>query len=248
LAAGGRWVHRATWISPAAGAEDAEVYQRAESFLRYVQRHPSDKRPQPDTANEPVISVSSEIDARILLSPRRGEVGRGVSDTAIACTLLSNAESSYDGGFYFSPVVLNANKGRVVPESDGGPHFRGYATATCDGILALLAVGVRLSDERMTSARAWLARHPRWDRPEGVPEKQGEPWAEAIYFYHLAVRAEVYDALGWPPGARRELIQLLAPQQRADGSFTNTACHLMKEDVALLATTLAATALASALL
>jgi hypothetical protein len=45
----------------------------------------------------------------------------------------------YDGGFYFSPVVPAANKGRESIDENGAPYFRSYATATCDGILALLA-------------------------------------------------------------------------------------------------------------
>ncbi len=233
----------------AADLDAPEVFERAESFLRYVQRHPSDKRPQPDPANEPVIAGDHRSRALQLLSPFRGEVGRGVGEFGLACcVLLVDAQSTYDGGFYFSPLVLNANKGRVVPSSEGGPYFRSYATATCDGILAMWAAGVPLSDDRMADARAWLADHPRWDRPEGVPENQTEPWSESIFFYHLAVRAEVYETLGWPAGARDELVTLLASQQRADGGFVNSQSHLMKEDDPLLATTLAVTALSRAVL
>jgi hypothetical protein len=54
----------------------------------------------------------------------------------------------FDGGFYFSPVVLAANKGREG-EKDGTKYFHSYATATCDGILALLAADVPRDDERI---------------------------------------------------------------------------------------------------
>ncbi|NIP85921.1 MAG: hypothetical protein GTO03_10320, partial [Planctomycetales bacterium] len=78
------------------------------------------------------------------------------------------APDAYDGGFYFSPVVLAANKGRTEGSREPAP-WRSYATATCDGLLALLAAGVPVEDERVRSARAWLARHPRVDLPAGVP-------------------------------------------------------------------------------
>src|SRR6478672_238308 len=55
----------------------------------------------------------------------------------------------FDGGFYFSPIVLTANKGREERDKRGMYYYRSYATATCDGLLALLACGVPRSDERV---------------------------------------------------------------------------------------------------
>lgn len=225
----------------AAGERDEEVFRRAELFLRYVQKDPNDKRPQPNTANEPVIA---DLGTTFLNSVAYAPLSAGAAMTML---LVGNSTSTFDGGFYFSPVVLSANKGRVTTETAGVPrHFRSYATATCDGLLALWAAGVPLGDDRMVAARRWLAQHPRWDEPEGVPKNQAEPWADAIYFYHLAVRAEAYGTLGWPTNARPELVRLLSAQQRTDGSFANAKSHLMKEDDPMLATTLAVTALVRA--
>ena len=42
----------------------------------------------------------------------------------------------YDGGFFSSPNVSYANKGRIAKDPHTGrPYYRSYATATCDGIL-----------------------------------------------------------------------------------------------------------------
>lgn len=194
------------------GVEEAALLSRAESFLRLVQRHPQESRPQPLPAG-----------SRIPL----------------------DAEVPYDGGFYFSPVVLAANKGGFHSD-DRSAYFRSYATATCEGLLALLAIGVPHHDERVQSARRWLEQHPRWDYSEGIPEGQAEGWRQALYFYHLAVRAEVYQSLSWPGAWRQELAAALLPQQEEGGAFSNRNNHLMKEDDPLLATALAVAALAKA--
>jgi hypothetical protein len=149
-----------------------------------------------------------------------------------------------DGGFYFSPVVLAANKGGEET-IDGKSYFRSYATATCDGILALLACGVGRDDERIASAVRWLEKHPRLDSPEGVLEGTDTNWAASIRFYHFAIRAECYAALDWPGEWRQELPEILAKLQLPDGSFVNREGFLMKEDDPILCTALAVMALAS---
>ena len=149
----------------------------------------------------------------------------------------------FDGGFYFSPVVLDANKGGVDPEPT--PHWRSYATATCDGVLALVAAGLRYDDERVTAAADWLARHDDFDYPEGVPRDDPEPWGEAIRFYHYAVRGEAYRRLAFPAADRARLAAAVARRQQSDGRFVNNAAPLMKEDCPVLCTALAVVALAS---
>jgi squalene-hopene/tetraprenyl-beta-curcumene cyclase len=151
----------------------------------------------------------------------------------------------FDGGFYFSPIVDEANKGRFQAgiEGQSAPHFRSYATATCDGILALLACGVTRSDERVVRAVEWLRSHDDLTYPQGVPTDHPEPWGEAIRFYHYAVRAETYAALNWPGDWKTRLAAEIARHQAADGSFRNNASPLMKEDDPLLCTALATIAL-----
>jgi hypothetical protein len=148
----------------------------------------------------------------------------------------------FDGGFFFSPVVLDANKGDVLADADGAYHAS-YATATCDGVLALLAAGVLPGDERVTAARDWLVARGRLDHPEGIPAGTPQDWGAAVYYYHLAVRAEAYAALGLSAALRPRLAAELAPHQEPDGRFVNERNHLMKEDDPLLATALAVIAL-----
>jgi hypothetical protein len=147
----------------------------------------------------------------------------------------------FDGGFFFSPVVLDANKGDVLADA-GGAFHGSYATATGDGLLALLASGLPREDERVRAARGWLDGHQRLDHPEGVPAGP-QDWGQAVYYYHLAVRAEVETALGRAGRLRTAIVRELAARQRSDGSFANEANHLMKEDDPLLATALAVVAL-----
>jgi hypothetical protein len=152
----------------------------------------------------------------------------------------------FDGGFYFSTVVAAANKGREEKQGEGA-IFRSYATATCDGILALLACEAPREDERIVKAVEWLRAHPDVDYPQGVPADHPEPWGEAIRYYHYSVRAEAYAALAWPGAWRREIAAVVTKSQAADGSFRNTVSPLMKEDDPVLCTALAVVALSNCL-
>ncbi|MEZ4699811.1 MAG: hypothetical protein R2834_05745 [Rhodothermales bacterium] len=175
----------------------------------------------------------------------------GVTDSLVyarAATFLGRLQkrdaAGYDGGFHYAPLAVFANKGGFEPDAGGVPIYASYATTTCDGLLALLAAGVPPSDARVRDAVAWLRDHPRLDYPEGIPAGQAAGWDEAIFFYHLMVRAEVYRALDWPDtGWRGEIVSLLETRVRPDGSFANPAGAPNKEDDPLLATAFALVAL-----
>ena len=154
----------------------------------------------------------------------------------------AEAVAPYDGGFYFSPVVLAANKGRTELETEQ-PYLRSYASATCDGLLALLAAGAGADDERVKKAIDWLSLHPQIDYPQGVPTDHPEPWGEAVHYYHLAVRAEANRAIQAKGDWGQEIRDHLATLQKEDGHFVNQTSPLMKEDDPLLATSLALIAL-----
>lgn len=155
-------------------------------------------------------------------------------------------DAPYDGGFYFSPVVIAANKGGT--SSDGQKtYFRSYASATCDGILALQACQLPPDDERIIRAREWLKLNPQLDWPGGVPQDAANNWGESIRFTHYAARAEVQAALESPAEDRRKLADLVAAKQHDDGSFKNGVGFLMKEDDPILCTSLAAIALSMAI-
>jgi hypothetical protein len=193
----------------------APLRERALAFLALVQK-------RPEAADRQPAAVEGDQPSRIL-----------------------SEAPPYDGGFYFSPIVLAANKGRV--EEHPTPHWRSYATATCEGILALLAAGVPREDERVAAAVLWLALHADVDYPQGVPTEHPEPWGEAIRFYHYSVRAEAYRALGVCVDERGRLAAAVAKHQRDDGSFVNTASPLMKEDDPVLCTAQAVVALGNCL-
>src|SRR5207247_292916 len=70
----------------------------------------------------------------------------------------------YDGGFYYSPIITAADKGKMdSADAKYQPYIRSYATATCDGLLGLLAAGYSVNDEQVKAAIKWLEDHPRLD-------------------------------------------------------------------------------------
>ncbi|MDZ4700255.1 MAG: hypothetical protein SH809_11155 [Rhodothermales bacterium] len=161
--------------------------------------------------------------------------------------LQNRGRPTYDGSFYYAPLAVFANKGGFTADSAGAPVYRGYATATCDGLLALLAAGVHREDPRVRDAHAWILAHPRLDAPEGIPENEPAGWDRAMVFYHLMVRAEVYAAMGGPEGWREEIMALLETRVCDDDSFVNPAGAPNKEDDPLLATTFMVRALRAVL-
>lgn len=158
---------------------------------------------------------------------------------------VPNARTPYDGGFYNSTVVPGANKGGLLDSPEGETqYFASYATATADGLLSLLAAGVPYTDRRVRDAAQWLESHPRLDRPAGIPEAGPDYLGDSLRIYHLAARAEALEAVGAPGPWRKAITEQLAAWQQIDGSFRGVEPALMKEDDPLLATALAASALA----
>jgi hypothetical protein len=141
--------------------------------------------------------------------------------------------NSYDGGFYFSPVVLDQNKAGKDETA-----YRSYATATCGGVMALLASGERPESEPVQAALRWLEAQSTLDYPAGIPEDDPDHWRKVLFFYHLSVRAEVYNAMGKKGSWKNEMVRLLRERQNEDGSFANPFGSPNKEDDPLLATTL----------
>lgn len=140
---------------------------------------------------------------------------------------------AFDGGFYFSPVVLDQNKAGKDEYA-----YRSYATATCGGVMALLASGESKESEYVLAAMKWLDANPTLDYPAGIPEDDPDHWRKVLFFYHLSVRAEVYHAMGKKGSWKNEIVRLIRERQREDGSFANPFGSPNKEDDPLLATTL----------
>ena len=144
-----------------------------------------------------------------------------------------SVDGTYDGGFYFSPIVLDQNKAGKDDDA-----FRSYATATCGGVMALLATGHSLEDEPVQAAVKWLEDNSELGYPAGILEDDPDQWRKVLFFYHLSVRAEVYHAIGKEGGWKEEMVRLISERQRDDGSFVNPYGSPNKEDDPLLATTL----------
>lgn len=181
------------------------------------------------------LDSTTEADALVFLRllQKRPEETRPLPPGNVAADL-----SVYDGGFHASPTVQGTNKGWIG--TDGA--FRSYATATADGLLALLAAGAAPDSAPVQDAHRWLRAHPDWAVPAGIPSDGPVPWDRVMVFYHLHTRSAAYAALGDTTG-RAQLTRLLAERQRADGSFANPDGAPNKEDDPLLATALAVEAL-----
>ena len=150
----------------------------------------------------------------------------------------------YDGGFFASPVTLGTNKAGIATDSlEVANYFRSYATATCDGILGLLASGYNTDNQAVSAAFRWLQKHPSWLYPEGIPLDDPEQWHEVMFFYHLAVRTKVYAKMGVEDNWKKKVIKLLEIRQQSNGSFQNPMGAPNKEDDPLIATAFAIEAL-----
>jgi hypothetical protein len=153
----------------------------------------------------------------------------------------SGRTAPYDGGFYASPVTLGLNKGGLI---DGDPaYFPSYATATADGLLALLSCELEPGDQRLKDAAAWLEKHPDWAFAEGIPTDAASQWHRVLRLYHVAARAEAGAALGWDKSRLAPGLNALKEFQQPDGRFFNPEGAPNKEDDPLVGTALALTAL-----
>ena len=99
-----------------------------------------------------------------------------------------------DGGFFFSTTEFETNKA-----GHDGKRFRSYGTTTADGILALLALGRPLTDERVVAAAHWLTTHHRDTEVPGFIGEGYHRWPRGLAFYYAAVSAKAFHALHLPP-------------------------------------------------
>lgn len=165
------------------------------------------------------------------------------SDPRVQVVLGDSASALYDGGFFASASVPVVNKSTLIAVREPAAIFTSYATATADGLLALLAAGYERTDPQVVDAYAWLQRHPDLSYPGGIPEDHPAQWGRVMFFYHLMVRGEVYRAMGTDVPWREAVANLIADRQREDGSFSNPDGAPNKEDDPLLATAMVLIAL-----
>ena len=148
---------------------------------------------------------------------------------------LSRKDLPYDGGFISSSVTLYTNKCAPVYISGAGYHYPSYATATCDGLLALHALGMD-GTQACKDAKHWLEEHQDMSTIDGLSKNDPEQWHQVMHYYHWAVRAEAMTAAGIKGPWSKELIRMLIKEQQPDGYYVNPIGGVNKEDDPLMAT------------
>jgi len=149
-----------------------------------------------------------------------------------------NFEGTGDGGFFFAPVLADANKAGT--RTDG--TFRSYGSMTADGQRALLALGQRPSDPRVLAATTWLRTHFDATQNPGDFPAVAEVRRASSYYYWAWTSAHALRFIGDDRGRPEALAQALLERQRDDGSWSNAASE-MREDDPLVATPMAMAAL-----
>ncbi len=148
---------------------------------------------------------------------------------------LSRKALPYDGGFISSTVTLATNKCEPVLIEGAGYHYPSYATATCDGFLAMHALGMT-DTKAYADAKQWLEKNQDMSTIEGLSKEDPEQWHEVMHYYHWAVRAEAMTAAGITGPWSKELQRMLIKEQQPDGYYINPIGGVNKEDDPLMAT------------
>ncbi len=170
------------------------------------------------------------------------------NETRLHPTGIPTKEVPYDGGFFESPVNLGLNKAGIQTDDSSVPYyFRSYSTATCEGILGLCNSGKALESPAIKDALNWLYRHPSWTQHKVNTFDDPMQWQEALFYYDLALRSEVFAILEVDLEWQGNTTHLLEKEQRSDGSFQNEAIGIGFENDPLVATGLAISSLCWAL-
>ncbi|MBL0008214.1 MAG: hypothetical protein IPP25_13845 [Saprospiraceae bacterium] len=162
-------------------------------------------------------------------------VQRTPEDSRLYEGCLSRKDLPYDGGFISSTVTLATNKCEPVLLAGVGHHYPSYATATCDGFLALHALGMT-DTKAYADAKNWLEKNQDMSTIEGLSKDDPEQWHEVMHYYHWAVRAEAMTAAEINGPWSKELERMLIKEQHPDGYYINPIGGVNKEDDPLMAT------------
>jgi hypothetical protein len=143
-----------------------------------------------------------------------------------------------DGGFFFTPErASEGNKAQWTDEDFDRP--RSYGTATADGLRALLYAGAPPDDARVRAAAKWLDDHEALDEVPGFEDTPAETgWATGLRYYYFFTLGKALRLLSSPPARRQTLLAAIAAEQRPGGAWKNPSSR-MREDDALIATSLA---------
>lgn len=154
---------------------------------------------------------------------------------------LARDKLPYDGGFVSSLVTLATNKSEPFEIAGAGIHYPSYATATCDGFLAMHTLGLQHS-QAYADAKKWLIENQNYHTIDGLTDHP-EQWDEIMRYYHLAVRAEAMNIID-PGGVWTDSIELILKKEiQPEGYYVNPLGGVNKEDDPLMATIFAIQAL-----
>jgi hypothetical protein len=194
--------------------------------------------------NVSVTCLVLEALAEELRLDPKGKQGREMEAAVSRGVTWTHRCQQKDGGFCFTPEPMSLNN-KAEFKDDARHEPRSYGTATCDGLRAMLACGVKADDKRITRAAAWLAERTSLELVPGferLPPELG--WQRGLRFYYYASLAKVLPQLPAAdvPSRRKGLLELLLKLQREGGSFLNESDR-MRENDPLIATGLGVVAL-----
>lgn len=156
-----------------------------------------------------------------------------------------------DGGFHFMLDDEVRNKpGLAGIDSAGQMRFRSYGSSTADGLRALLLCGLKADHPRVAAAQTWLLDHLADGAHPGAYPSDRTHLRPSLDFYYTASAALAFRRLRTARPSAEEgnwaflLAHRLLEQQKADGSWQNTAVDV-REDDPLIATSFAIQALRS---
>ncbi|HJW28882.1 MAG TPA: hypothetical protein VJ508_06480, partial [Saprospiraceae bacterium] len=162
-------------------------------------------------------------------------VQRSLDDQRNYAGCLSRDKLPYDGGFISSVATLAANKCQAIQVEGAGLHYPSYATATCDGFLALYALNMQ-ETLAYRDARQWLARNQKIDVIDGLSPDNPAQWYLIMHYYHWSVRAEAMRKAGIDGPWKEEMIKALIREQQPGGYYINPIGGVNKEDDPLMST------------
>jgi squalene-hopene/tetraprenyl-beta-curcumene cyclase len=135
------------------------------------------------------------------------------------------AKGATSGGFIYTAANGGDSKAgtQVI---NGRKELRSYGSMTYAGFKSMLYAGLKKDDPRVQAALGWIRDHWTLEFNPNMPEKQSREGL--FYFYHTFARAlaafgepVIRDGVGREHDWRAELVEILARQQKPDGSWLN---------------------------
>jgi len=197
----------------------------------------------PPEANPPPDMIEPNISATVLALQALRAAGRPTKSALPfigSCQNFPTGEPGVfdDGGFFFTPGDPVRNKAGVAGY-EPAVRYRSYGSATCDGVLALRASGVKDDHPRMRAALGWLRANSCGIQHGGAWPRERLGARDSLRFYHAQGLAAAA-----PDSRDHTLADGLRSAQSPDGSWTGLAPDSC-EDEPLLATAFALRALVS---